>query len=364
MGLIGAGEVSQVVHLPTLQLLNRLYEIMIICDVSQQSMDYCVGRYRIPKSTQNAADIFEDPEIDLVFILTSDEYHETYAVAALQAGKSVMLEKPLTLSLQSARRILEAEAQSKNGARVFVGYMRRYAPSFVGAFKREVASINRILYARSRGIVGPNSYFVNQSGTSAQKYTDFPAESNTQRTELLDGLLQEAFEGQEVTKDRRDFCRFLGSLGSHDLSLMREALGFPESVAGVSVNEPFYSAILNYRQNGQAYAVTYESGIDAVPRFDSNLTVYGTNKTVSIQYDTPYIKGLPIKVHVDEENEYGEVMSKTILSSYEDAYTAELKELHGCLTEGKTVKTSVQDAIHDLELFKMLYEQYDRQQHH
>ena len=112
---------------------------------------------------------------------------------------------------------------------------------------------------------------------------------------------------------------------------MREALGFPESVAGVSVNEPFYSAILNYRQNGQAYAVTYEPGIDAVPRFDSNLTIYGTNKTVSIQYDTPYIKGLPIKVHVDEENEYGEVMSKTILSNYEDAYTTELKELHGCI---------------------------------
>ena len=81
---------------------------------------------------------------------------------------------------------------------------------------------------------------------------------------------------------------------------------------------------------------------------------------MSIQYDTPYIKGLPIKVHVDDENEYGEVLSKTILSSYKDAYTAELKELHGCLTEGKTIKTSVQDAIHDLELFKMFYEQHDR----
>ena len=220
-------------------------------------------RYSIPTSTQNAADIFEEPEIDPVFILTSDGYHETYAVAALQAGKSVMLEKPLTLSLQSTRRILDAEAQSKNCARVFVGYMRHYAPSFVGAFKREVASIERILYARSRGIIGPNSSSTNPVHQLKGTPT-FQRSQIHKRTELLDGLLQEAFEGQEVTKDRRDFCLFFGSLGGHDLSLMREALGFPESVAGVSVNEPFYLAILNCRQNGQAYAVIYESGIDAV----------------------------------------------------------------------------------------------------
>ena len=108
--------------------------------------------------------------------------------------------------------------------------------------------------------------------------------------------------------------------------------------------------------------MTYESGIDAVPRYDAHLAIYGTNKTVSIQYDTSYIKGLPIKVKVDETNEHGEVVSKEKLSSYEGAYTAELKELHVCLTEGKPIKTSGQDAIYELELFKLFYEQYDRQQ--
>lgn len=59
--------------------------------------------------------------------------------------------------------------------------------------------------------------------------------------------------------------------------------------------------------------------------------MYGKNKTVSIQYDTPYIKGLPIKVKFDEINEHGEAVTRGILSSYEDAYTAEekKKELRG-----------------------------------
>ena len=362
VGLIGAGEVAQVIHLPTLQLMNHLYTVSAICDVSQKTADFCKNRYNIPFATTNSADVINHPDIDVIFNLTSDEFHETIAVAALKAGKHVMQEKPISLSLESARRIVQAEKEAKNGARVFVGYMRRYAPSFVNAFKREVASIDRVLYARSRGIVGPNAYFVNQSGTFPFKnWDDIPSGASAHREKLLSALLRETFNEHEATEEDVKFCRHLGSLGSHDLALMREVLGFPESVAGVSVNPPFYSAILNYKTDRGTFSLTYESGIDEVARFDSHLTVYGKNKTVSIQYDTPYVKGLAIKVKVDEINEHGEVTSKEITSSYEDAYTAELSEMHACFTEGREIKTSAEDALQDSRLFEMLLEQHRQQ---
>ena len=74
---------------------------------------------------------------------------------------------------------------------------------------------------------------------------------------------------------------------------MREALGgLPDSIAGVSLNEPFYSAIFNYHnKDGSPFAVRYESGIDNVPRYDAHLALYGQDETVSIQYDTPSVKG-------------------------------------------------------------------------
>lgn len=234
IGVIGAGEVAQVIHLPTLQLLNHLYRTVAICDISQNAIEFCSSRHHIPKGTIDPSEIINSPDIDLIFILTSDEFHETYTIAALGAGKHVMVEKPLSLCLQSAQRIVEAEKSAKNGARVFVGYMRCYALSFVSAFKREIASINKILYGRSRGIVRPNAFFVSQSGTSATKFVNLPPEAHTQRTKLLNALLQEAFPNQEVTYQRRDYCRFLGSLGSDDISLMREVLDFPESVAGAT----------------------------------------------------------------------------------------------------------------------------------
>ena len=320
VGIVGAGEVSQVVHIPTLQLLSHLYTISAICDLSQKTVDHCATKFHIPKRTTEPECIFQDAEIDLVLILTSDEFHTPHTIAALQAGKHVMVEKPMTLSLPSAEKIIEAE-RAANGPRVFIGYMRRYAPSFVEAFKHEISSIHKILYARSRDIVGPNSHFVGQSGTFPNKYTDFAADSGETKAELLDALYQECFPNTDITPAKQTYCRYLGSLGSHDLSLMREALGgLPDSVAGVSVNEPFYSAIFNYRnRDGSPFAVMYESGIDNVPRFDAHLVVYGRDKTVTIKYDTPYIKGLPITVRVDEKNEHGHVVSREILCSYQDA---------------------------------------------
>jgi predicted dehydrogenase len=294
-------------------------------------------------------------------VLTADEYHESICISALEFGKFVFVEKPITLSIPSVQRILEAETAA-GGNKIFVGYMRRYAPSFTAAFLREVATIPRILYARSRDIVGPNAHFVGQSGTTAMKFTDFPTNAASERKAHLDKLLAEAFPGRVVSEKDIQYCRFLGSLGSHDLSLMREALGFPESVAGVSANEPFYSAIFHYRnKTGEPYSVTYESGIDSVPRFDANLAVYGERKTVSIQYDTPYVKGLPIKVKVEELNEDGEATSREILSSFEDAYTVELKEVYVCFVLGETIKTTAADAAMELKLFNMMYKQLENQ---
>lgn len=112
-------------------------------------------------------------------------------------------------------------------------------PSFVQAFKREIATIPRIMYARSRDIVGPNSFFVGQSGMEPVKHTDFPPNAVKERNERIGALLDDVWEGQEVTPERNEYCRFLGGLGSHDQSLMREGLGgLPESVQAVSVNKP------------------------------------------------------------------------------------------------------------------------------
>jgi hypothetical protein len=73
------------------------------------------------------------------------------------------------------------------------------------------------------------------------------------------------------------------------------------------------------------------------------------------------VKGLPIVVNVDELNDAGEASSRKILSSFEDAYTVELKNVYSCFVEGKPIKTTAEDALQDLKLFDLMYNQHAKQ---
>jgi predicted dehydrogenase len=327
---------------------------------------HCCNKFHIPKHLDSPQDVIKDQNVELVFILTSDEYHESLGVEALKTGKKVFMEKPLSLSQPSAERIVEAE-RAAGGNAVFVGYMRRYAPSFTEVFLKELESIPRIIHARVRDIIGPNSHFIEESGTYPIKVEDVHPSLISDRTARASELLSEIFgDGKEVSKEEAAYCRFLCSLASHDLSLMREAIGFPEAVQAVSSDGTnFHTAMFRFRNRTgkqEPYTVLYESGIDNVPRFDAHLAVYGVDKSIQIDYDTPFVKGLPIKVVVEEKGSRGERVRREILGSFEDAYTTQLKEVYDWFIERKATKTSATDAVLDAKLVRLMMETLRRQQ--
>jgi predicted dehydrogenase len=363
VGVLGGGDVAQIVHLPTFAFLSRFFKVKTICDISLETASHCARRFGIPRTTTDPTEVFNDSEIDAVVVLTSDEYHAPYSIAALRAGKHVLVEKPITLSLEAAKEIIDAESSAPNGARVFVGYMRRYAPS-LAAFKREVESIECVKYARVRDIIGPNAYFIGQSGAEPMKFfDDIPVEAGKDRKERLQVLLSQAWgvPFAELSPDQMDYCCLLANLGSHGLSLMREVLGgLPTDVLASTDNDRWYTTMFEYRNtsNAERFTCLYETGIDSVPRFDSQVAVFGEKKSVSINYDTPFVKGLGITVEIDELNEHGDKCHRSLQTSYEDAYTAELREWYDCIVNGKPIKTSAADAVEDLKLFKMMMEKY------
>ena len=99
--------------------------------------------------------------------------------------------------------------------------------------------------------------------------------------------------------------------------------------------------------------MNYESGIDSVPRFDAHIEIYGQDKTIRIQWDTPFVKGLPVTLNVCENvnNGYRETQ---IRRTYEDPYTLELKAFHALVVNGTPVKTTAEDARNDTIIFQMI----------
>ncbi|KAH6621710.1 hypothetical protein C7974DRAFT_473190 [Boeremia exigua] len=351
VGIIGCGEIAQVAHIPTLGFMHRWFRITYLCDVSPTALEHCAARVpNAPKTTLNPKQLCASSDVDVVLVCNSDEYHAAHAVLALQHGKHVMVEKPLALTKRDIQAVIEAEKQSVG--KVMVGYMRRYAAPFEDAL-REIGGIDQVLYARVRDIIGPNAAFVGQSGTFPEKFDDIAAEASREREsrakEMVETALGVECGGLPVTPESTLMWRILGGLGSHDLSVMRDVLGMPERIVGSSLGYPFWNVLFKYPK----FTVSYESGIDNIPRFDAHIEIYGLNKTVKIQYNTPYVKGLPTTMHVSE-NIDGVFKETTIRRSYEDAYTLELKELWQLVTEGKPVKTTPEDALHDLEIFSMI----------
>ena len=99
--------------------------------------------------------------------------------------------------------------------------------------------------------------------------------------------------------------------------------------------------------------MTYESGIDEVPRFDAHIEVYSLNKSVRVSWDSPYVKGLPVTMTV-RENVDGTYSETSVRKTYEDPYTLEMKELYEVVALGKQIKTTAKDAKEDLKTFQML----------
>lgn len=249
--------------------------------------------------------------------------------------------------------ILEAEQKSR--ATVFVGYMRRYAPAFTSAMA-EIGDTSKILHARVRSIIGQNSSYVAQSGMFPKRFDDIPESARMEVASKDNDMKEQALRefGVPATDETKKMLFWLGALGTHDLSAMREALGFPLAVRGACLRQPIWSAVFEY----PGLSVIYESGMISVPFFDAQIELYTDDKIVQVQFDQPYIKGLPTTMTVQEKSEgiNGQVGYRKTFTrqTYEDNYTLELQEWHNCIVSGKRPKTTVQDAREDLEIFKML----------
>lgn len=101
------------------------------------------------------------------------------------------------------------------------------------------------------------------------------------------------------------------------------------------------------------FSAVYECGLDAIPRFDAHLEVYSPTKSVRVRYDTPYVKGLPTTIQI-EENVEGVYKGSTVRHTYEDPYTQEMKALYEMVARGKPPSTTADDFVKDLEIFRMI----------
>ncbi|MCJ7532487.1 MAG: Gfo/Idh/MocA family oxidoreductase [Anaerolineales bacterium] len=88
-------------------------QVVAVSDVRSERLSEVQKRYPFIKTSTDNKDLFNDPTIDAILISTPVSSHYELAIQALQAGKHVLLEKPITQQSDQARRLIEEAARRK-----------------------------------------------------------------------------------------------------------------------------------------------------------------------------------------------------------------------------------------------------------
>ena len=346
VGIIGCGEVTQVLHLPSLYQLNDKFQVTALCDMSKAVLDAVGNSWGIRKRFYDYNLLIAQDDVDAVLIASPHAYHAQVALASIAAGKHVLVEKPMCITLREADEIIAAAYQQPQVV-VQVAYMRRYAPAFLAAC-RLIPELGEIRLARVHDVLGQNSLIISNT-SRVVRGDDVSAETIAAGHRLQDELFAEAI-GEAALPELRAVYSLLLGLSSHDLSAMRELLGVPHGVlyAAHRHGGRYLSAAFDYG----GYVCQFETGIDNIPRMDAHLEVYGEERVLRVQYDTPYVRNLPIRLFITEANGDSGMIERIEHPIWGDPFVSEWQAFYDNITYLKEPKTSPTDFRQDLVILQ------------
>ena len=157
----GAGRIGQI-HAANIAALQDA-RLRYVVDVNAEAARRLAARYGAKAVSEREA--FADPKIGAVLIASSTDTHARLAIAAARAGKAIFCEKPIDLSLAKVDACI-AEVE-KAGVPMFVGFNRRFDPSFSALKRRldagEIGAVEQVVIS-SRDPGPPPPAYVKVSG--------------------------------------------------------------------------------------------------------------------------------------------------------------------------------------------------------
>ncbi|MBO4356067.1 MAG: Gfo/Idh/MocA family oxidoreductase [Clostridia bacterium] len=123
VAVVGCGRISEAAHFPALSRIENV-RIKYACDLIPEKAEDKVKRYGAEQAITDYKIALNDPEVDVVYVLTPNYVHYTVTMDALRAGKHVFCEKPITINYKLSCEM--AEQAQKSGKLLNIGVCNRY----------------------------------------------------------------------------------------------------------------------------------------------------------------------------------------------------------------------------------------------
>ncbi len=123
VGLVGVGGISRT-HMPGWAASEEA-EVVAGSDISNEALEQWGALHNVKRLTTNADELFSDPDIDIIDLCVPNMYHAPLAIAALEAGKHVICEKPLAPTPEDIKKMIAA--RDKSGKQLMTAQHFRFA---------------------------------------------------------------------------------------------------------------------------------------------------------------------------------------------------------------------------------------------
>jgi predicted dehydrogenase len=311
IGLLGgAGIAGAAVLLP----VRRRDDVVVAAVASRSASQEYASRHGIPTAYSSYEELLADPSLDLIYNALPPSMHAQWTIAALEAGKNVLCEKPFTMNAAEARRVIAAAAST--GKRVIEAFHDHYHP--LSALIRQLVADGVLGTIRSASAVfdGSNPYL---QGTLRHE------------PDLGGGALMD--------------------LGCYPVHWLRSLFPGTPTVTSASADHNPSGADISMRAElvfpGDVTAVVSASMVEGVT-LKSDLVLVGDNGTLTVDNIVFPSAGHSIRLELD-----GVPFVSTVAGNA--TYDHQLAAVLDGLASGTALSTEGQDSIGNMEVIDAIY---------
>ena len=351
IGVVGGGLVAQAEHLPYLSQFRDRFELLALVEPSETVREALAARYGIAATYADYRALLDTGAIDAVVICSPAGTHAEVALAALEAGLHVFVEKPMCITLADADAIVAA--RDRSGKVVQVGYMKRFDPAYVRLLDDLPSSAAGLRYVS----VVVNDPEFRPFFTQGEIVRGEVPREVIEATRRAESEQVEAAVGNGSPEVVTAFSEaFLGSL-VHDVNLVHGVLE--------RLGEPLPAEVVAGAWWAGGTAVSGSVRLASGARWDSSwiqlLDVWEYREVVAFMFEdsvqrltfpSPWLKQSPTRY---ERTTTDEGRAVAVAERYEESFARELLHFHACVTEGIECRTPPEQARLDIEVLTRMF---------
>ncbi|MCY3714291.1 MAG: Gfo/Idh/MocA family oxidoreductase [Gemmatimonadetes bacterium] len=337
IGFVGAGFMGQLVHLPNFTEMAGC-EVVALADRRSRLARLVADRFGVARTCDSHEELCDDPAIDAIVQITSDDAHAPVSIDALNAGKHVYLEKPMATNLSDARRMVEAA--DRNERQLMVGYMKRYdtGVELTRSIIDDLTSsgeLGAITHARGHCFAGD---WVCNAGTPVWTDETYPEIEPRPPAWLAQERVREIYS--------------LNNLYCHNINLMRHLLGEVRTLKYAALDRP--TKLMVFAMDG--FDAVLELGRLSANFWDEGVKVYFEDGWVEVLTPPPLLRNVPARVSVYRAGDIQEHAQPQAPRDW--AFRRANAHFLDCIRSGDQARSSGADSIRDQELLEEAFRRF------